>query len=102
MEFYLRNENIPEFKNLTKGQRTEVWAITAGRRFRDPVWLLALGAMLAILALCSALGSLMIPLSYGNIIGAGIGGGLGNFVAIGIMTPRARPHLAAEIKSRGW
>ena len=102
MEFYLRHKNIPEFVNLTKGQRTEVWAITAGRRFRDPVWLLALGAMLVTLAACYTLGNLLIPLSYGNIIGGGVGGGLGNLVAFGIMTPRARPHLANEIESRGW
>ena len=102
MEFYLRHDNIPEFVNLNKGQRAEIWAITAGRRIRDPFVFLALLVLLVTVGVCYTLGSLLIPWSYGGVIGGGLGAGLGNILAFGIMTPRARPYLAAEIKSRGW
>ena len=102
MEFYLGHHNIPEFKNLDKAQRTEVWAATAGRRFRDPFLFIALIIIFISVGVFYSLGNFLIPWSYGGVLGGAIGAGLGNFVVFGILTPRARPHLAAEIKSRGW
>jgi len=102
MEIYLRHHNIPEFANLDKGQRSEIWAATAGRRLRDPFSLLGLVVLIAVVAVCYTGGSFLIPLPYGGAIGGGIGAGLGNVLAFGIMTPRARPYLAAEIESKGW
>ncbi len=102
MEFYFRHENISEFSKLNKGQRAEVWAATAGRSFRDSYSLLGLVVCVATVALCNTLGRFLIPLSYGGVIGGGIGAGFGNFLFFGLTTPRARPYLAAEIQTRGW
>ncbi|MCP4291240.1 MAG: hypothetical protein GY780_05335 [bacterium] len=102
MEFYFQQSKIPEFENLDKGQRTEVWAATATRRLQDPFLLIPLAFLVVVVAVCYTLGNLLIPLSYGGVIGGGLGAVLGNLVFSGIATPRARPYLAAEIKSRGW
>ena len=102
MEFYWRFRDIPEFSGLEKAQQTEVWAATVGRRFRDPYMIVALFVCVVVVGLCYGLGDLLIPSSYGGVIGGGIGGGVGSFLSFGIMTPRARPHLAKEIRRRSW
>lgn len=102
MEFYVRQGKIPEFQNLDKAKRTEIWSATAVRRLRDPFSIVALTMSLSVLFFCYTLGNVFIPWSYGGVVGGVIGAGIGNYLFMGIMTPRSRSVLAEEIASRGW
>ena len=101
MKFYWRLSDIPELRPLNKAQQQEIWAATAGRRIRDPFLLLIIFPVLLMVFLGSWLGATLLPWSYGQVIGGSIGAGLGSFVGVIMTTPRARPHLAAEIRKRG-
>ena len=100
MEFYWRLKDIPELKSLDKGERTEVWVATMGRRMRDPWLLLLLIPYFVIVGLCNYLGGLLIPWEYGSSICGGIGAGLSIFLSSTVIFQRSRPHFAEEIHRR--
>ena len=101
MKFYWRLSDIPELRPLNKAQQREIWASTAGRRIRDPYLLLGIVPILLLVLLGNWLGETLLPWSFGRIIGGALGAGLGSFVGVIMSTPRARPHLAAEVRRRG-
>ena len=102
MKLYWRLRDIPELKDLEKGQQTEVWVATFSRRLRDPFLLLLVVPYFLIVILCNFLGDRLIPLSYGSSIGGGLGAGLSIYLFFVVSFHRARPHLAEEIRRRSW
>ncbi len=100
MELYWRLRDIPELKNLDKGQQTEVWVATFSPRLRDPFLLRLIVPYFLFVILWSFLGAQLIPFSYGSAIGGGLGTGLAIYLIFVVSFHRARPHLAEEIRRR--
>jgi hypothetical protein len=98
--FYWRRRDVPELRDLSPGQRTEVLVATAGRRIRDPFLLLMIPPWLGLVALGNFLGGLWIPLPVGTSLGGGLGAGLAALLFCMVSFQRGRPHLAAEVRRR--
>ena len=102
MKFGLGLDGIPELADLEPDQRQEIWASTAGSRLKDPVVLVAMLGYGALAGLGGAAGAGLIGSVLGIVVGVGAGSLLGIVPFWRLANKRARPHLAAEIRARGW
>lgn len=100
MSLIWRLQDIPELKELSRAERTEVWAATGSKRFRDPVMMTLLVPYFLVVAIGNYLGGQWLPWRYGWAIGGGIGVAIGMAFYVTVSYNRCRPYLVEEVHNR--